>query len=73
MLIAYCVLPGLFSDCIGASCPALDLLADLAHFEPSDADTEDVQAAHKAFAALQARWLDELKAKTQTQTQSQSR
>jgi hypothetical protein len=40
--------------------------ADLAHFEPSDADTEDVQAVHKEFAALQARWLDELKSKSKT-------
>lgn len=40
--------------------------SDLAHFEPSEADTEDVQAVHKEFAALQARWLDELKSKAKT-------
>jgi lysosomal Pro-X carboxypeptidase len=35
--------------------------SDLAHSEPGPQDTEDVQAAHKNFAALLTAWLNELK------------
>jgi hypothetical protein len=39
--------------------------SDLAHVEPSDADTEDVQAVHREFTALLQRWLGELDLKRQ--------